>query len=93
MQKAGVWFLSALSLTGCAATRPGPAAPPTSPRAKPVEAMQPVPSPCLLPDWYSRASPDGQAGVDLNCEIVNGFRSRELERKHSALVDWINSDE
>lgn len=53
--------------------------------------MQPPGAPCLLPDWYDRASPDDQAALELNCAVVNGGRMQELLRKHGSLVEWIKA--
>jgi hypothetical protein len=87
--KALASILSVALLTGCASTPPSPGPLPTLPRVPPpAEALQPSPGPCLLPAWYDRATPEDQAALDLNCAIVNGLRTRELQRKWSALVEW-----
>lgn len=54
--------------------------------------MQPPGEPCLLPDWYDRATPEDQAALDLNCDIVNAARAHELERKHRELVEFIQRE-
>lgn len=53
--------------------------------------MEPAGAPCLLPDWYDRASPDDQAALELNCDLVNGERAQQWKQKHGALVDWIKA--
>ncbi len=53
--------------------------------------MEPAGKPCLLPDWYDRASPDDQAALELNCDMVNGARDQQWRLKHGALVEWIKA--
>jgi hypothetical protein len=53
--------------------------------------MEPPGARCLLPDWYDRASPEDQAALELNCDLVNGERMQQVLRKHGALVEWIKA--
>jgi hypothetical protein len=51
--------------------------------------MLPIGPPCLLPDWFDRAALPDQGALVLNCAVVNGVRTRELQRRHAELAEWI----
>lgn len=51
-----------------------------------------LPAPCLLPDWYDRATPEDQAALEANCNAVNGERTRGYAAAWACLVEWVRGE-